>query len=268
MKTPTRIGNVVAADPVLREVKLIAEAWDLGAYHVGSFPGGATPWAEWNGRYRDDVRRYWRGDDGLRPAFASRVTGSSDLYAHSGRGPEHTINFITCHDGFTLRDLVSYASKHNWENGEGNLDGSSDNYSANWGVEGETTDPAICELRLRMQKNLLATLFLSVGVPMLLGGDEFGVLLSHANQERALKKADALAKALEATRAAGLEPRETIIRGGTDGSRLTAIGLPTPNLSTGEHNPHSPLEWTSVEEMQQAVNVLVALAQAWSTERA
>lgn len=163
----------IAEDPVLRDTKLIAEAWDAGgAYQVGSF--GDARWAEWNGRYRDDVRKYWRNDPHMRATFASRLAGSSDLYAHSGRGPEHTINFITCHDGFTLRDLVSYTAKHNWENGEGNLDGSSENFSANWGVEGETENPAVNEVRLRMQKNFLATLFLSVGVPMILGGDEFG----------------------------------------------------------------------------------------------
>lgn len=163
----------IAEDPVLRDTKLIAEAWDAGgAYQVGSF--GDVRWAEWNGRYRDDVRRYWRGDPAMRAAFASRLAGSSDLYAWSGRGPEHTINFITSHDGFTLRDLVSHEEKHNWANGEGNLDGSNDNYGDNCGVEGETDDPEINAVRLRMQKNFLATLFLSAGVPMILGGDEFG----------------------------------------------------------------------------------------------
>lgn len=163
----------IAEDPVLRDTKLIAEAWDAGgAYQVGSF--GDARWAEWNGQYRDDVRRYWRNDGGLRGIFASRMSGSSDLYAASGRGPEHTINFITCHDGFTLRDLVTYTTKRNWANGEGNQDGANENYSMHCGVEGETADPAVNALRLRMQKNHLATLFLSVGVPMLLGGDEFG----------------------------------------------------------------------------------------------
>jgi len=163
----------IAEDPVLRDVKLIAEAWDAGgAYQVGSF--GDVRWAEWNGRYRDDVRRYWRGDAGTRGAFASRLMGSEDVYSGAGRTPSHSVNFVTCHDGFTLRDLVSYSRKHNWENGEGNRDGGDDNISINCGVEGETGSAWVNNLRHQMQKNYLATLFLSLGVPMLLGGDEFG----------------------------------------------------------------------------------------------
>ncbi len=163
----------IAEDPVLRDVKLIAEAWDAaGAYQVGSF--GDSRWAEWNGRYRDDVRRYWRGDAALKGAFATRLTGSADLYQHAGRNPMHSINFITAHDGFTLRDLVSYNRKHNRANGENDRDGTDENYSWNCGVEGPTASPEINALRLRAQKNFLATLFLSLGVPMLLGGDEFG----------------------------------------------------------------------------------------------
>lgn len=163
----------IAEDPILRNVKLIAEAWDVGgAYQVGSF--GMGRWAEWNGRYRDDVRRFWRGEAALKADFAARIAGSADLYLDAGRTPQHTINFITCHDGFTLRDLVSFDQKHNRGNGEGNEDGSDHNFSWNCGVEGDTDDPEILALRLRMQKNLLATLFLSLGVPMLLGGDEFG----------------------------------------------------------------------------------------------
>ncbi len=164
----------IAEDPVLRNTKLIAEAWDAGgAYQVGSFCD--VRWAEWNGRYRDDMRRYWRGDPGMRGPFATRLTGSSDLYALEGRSPEHSINFITCHDGFTLRDLVSYKEKRNWANGEGNRDGSNDNLSMNCGAEGDIDEaPEVYELRLRMQKNFIASLFLSLGVPMLLGGDEFG----------------------------------------------------------------------------------------------
>ncbi len=170
----------IAQDPVLRDTKLIAEAWDAGGgYQVGSFGVdhvGVSDmrWAEWNGQYRDDVRRYWRGDRNTRAAFASRLTGSADLYEDDGRSPEHSINFITAHDGFTLHDLVSYSEKHNLANGEGNRDGSDHDHSFNCGVEGETDDPAIQALRMKMQKNFLATLFLSVGVPMLLGGDEFG----------------------------------------------------------------------------------------------
>ncbi len=163
----------IAEDPVLRDVKLIAEAWDAGgAYQVGSF--GGERWAEWNGQYRDDVRRFWRGDPGMRGRIATRLTGSADLYERSDRTALHSINFITCHDGFTLRDLVSFNQKHNEANGEGNSDGLDDNVSWNCGVEGDTDDPEINALRLRMQKNFIATLFVSLGVPMLLAGDEIG----------------------------------------------------------------------------------------------
>ncbi|HNR33952.1 MAG TPA: glycogen debranching protein GlgX, partial [Candidatus Hydrogenedentes bacterium] len=163
----------IAEDPVLRDAKLIAEAWDMGgAYQVGSF--GDVRWAEWNGRYRDDVRRFWRGDEGTRGHFATRLTGSSDLYQWAGRTPAHSINFVTAHDGFTLRDLVSYNHKHNRLNGENNRDGLDENFSWNCGIEGETRNAQIEALRLRMQKNYLATLFLSLGIPMMLGGDEFG----------------------------------------------------------------------------------------------
>ncbi len=162
----------IAEDPILRDVKLIAEAWDAaGAYQVGSF--SERRWADWNGRYRDDVRRFWRGDDGMLAQFASRICGSSDIYQQSGKGPESSINFITCHDGFTLNDLVSYAHKHNQANGENNRDGMDDNSSANYGVEGETDDPEIEAIRERQIKNFLLTLMISRGVPMLLGGDEF-----------------------------------------------------------------------------------------------
>ena len=163
----------ITEDPLLRDVKLIAEAWDAGgAYQVGSF--GDIRWAEWNGRYRDDVRRFWRGDTHMKGAFATRLTGSADLYQTEGRTPMHSINFITAHDGFTLRDLVSYNQKDNLVNGDNNRDGLDENFSWNCGVEGDTDDADINALRLRMQKNHLATLFLSLGVPMLLGGDEFG----------------------------------------------------------------------------------------------
>jgi glycogen operon protein len=155
----------------LAGVPLIAEAWDAaGLYHVGAFPGMA--WAEWNGRYRDIVRRFVRGDPGLLGEVATRLSGSSDLYADDGRLPNNSINFVTCHDGFTLHDLVSYDSKHNEANGEDNRDGSNDNLSWNCGVEGATVDPAVNVLRKRQAKNLLAILMLSRGVPMLLAGDE------------------------------------------------------------------------------------------------
>jgi glycogen operon protein len=162
----------IAEDPILRDAKLIAEAWDAcGAYQVGSFAD--RRWAEWNGRYRDDVRRFWRGDEGMMGAFASRICGSSDLYQGSGKGPECSINFITCHDGFTLNDLVSYVRKHNDANGESSRDGLKENYSANYGVEGDSDDPAIETVRRRQIKNFLLTLAISRGVPMLLAGDEF-----------------------------------------------------------------------------------------------
>jgi len=160
-------------DPVLSSVKLIAEPWDCGpgGYQVGRFPPG---WAEWNDRYRDTVRAYWKGDDGILPEFAARITGSSDLFNRRGRKPWASVNFITAHDGFTLNDLVSYNDRHNEPNGEDNRDGHSDNRSWNHGVEGPTDDPQIIELRARQKRNILATLLLSQGTPMLLGGDEFG----------------------------------------------------------------------------------------------
>ena len=162
----------IAHDPVLRNVKMIAEAWDAaGAYQVGSFH--ARRWSEWNGRFRDDVRRFWRGDPGMLGAFASRLAGSADLYEHTGKGPESSINYVTSHDGFTLNDLVSYAEKHNEANGEFNRDGTDANYSRNYGAEGPTDDPQINAVRTRQVKNVLLTLFVSHGVPMLLGGDEF-----------------------------------------------------------------------------------------------
>ena len=162
----------IAEDPILRDVKIIAEAWDAaGAYEVGSF--SERRWAEWNGRYRDDVRRFWRGDDGMLGLFASRICGSADIYTQSGKGPEASINFITCHDGFTLNDLVSYRNKHNEANGENNHDGTNSNLSENCGTEGETTDAAVEALRKAQIKNFLLTLLVSRGVPLLLGGDEF-----------------------------------------------------------------------------------------------
>ncbi|MGA2605346.1 MAG: glycogen debranching protein GlgX [Verrucomicrobiia bacterium] len=162
----------IAEDPILRDVKLIAEAWDTaGAYEVGSF--SERRWAEWNGRYRDDVRRFWRGDDGMLGLFANRICGSAEIYTKSGKGPEGSINFVTCHDGFTLNDLVSYRDKHNEANGENNHDGTDANFSENYGAEGETADARIESIRKRQIKNFLLTLLISRGVPMLLGGDEF-----------------------------------------------------------------------------------------------
>jgi glycogen operon protein len=161
----------ISEDSLLRDTKLIAEPWDAaGLYQVGTFPGEGR-WSDWNGRFRDDVRRFWRGDPGMTSALATRICGSDDLYA--GRGPLHSINFLCCHDGFTLHDLVSYNFKHNEPNGEGNRDGSDANWSWNGGVEGPTDDPAVLRLRRQQVRNLLATLMISQGVPMILGGDEF-----------------------------------------------------------------------------------------------
>jgi glycogen operon protein len=165
--------DLIQQDPVVSQVKLIAEPWDVGegGYQVGNFP---PLWTEWNGKYRDEVRDFWRGEGGALAEFASRFTGSSDLYEHSGRKPIASINFVTAHDGFTLRDLVSYNDKHNEANGEGGHDGESHNRSWNCGVEGETDDAAVLELRARQQRNFITTLLLSQGVPMLLHGDELG----------------------------------------------------------------------------------------------
>ncbi|MEV5176227.1 glycogen debranching protein GlgX [Streptomyces flaveolus] len=165
--------DLIQQDPVISRVKLIAEPWDVGegGYQVGNFP---PLWSEWNGKYRDAVRDFWRAEPGSLGEFASRLTGSSDIYQHSRRRPRASVNFVTAHDGFTLRDLVSYNDKHNEANGEDNRDGESHNRSWNCGAEGETDDPAVLELRARQQRNLLATLLLSQGIPMLCHGDELG----------------------------------------------------------------------------------------------
>ena len=165
--------ELVQQDPVVSQVKLIAEPWDVGdgGYQVGKFP---PLWTEWNGKYRDTVRDFWRGEPATLPEFASRLTGSSDLYETSARRPVASINFVTCHDGFTLADLVSYNNKHNEGNGDNNADGTSDNRSWNCGTEGPTGDPGISALRARQVRNFLVTLFCSQGVPMLLAGDELG----------------------------------------------------------------------------------------------
>jgi glycogen operon protein len=169
--------DIIHQDPVLSQVKLIAEPWDVGpgGYQVGNFP---VLWTEWNGKYRDSVRRFWKGDGATASEFATRLAGSSDLYQQTGRAPHASINFITCHDGFPLQDLVSYNDKHNEANQEGNRDGANDNNSWNCGAEGPTEDPAVCALRARQKRNLIATLLLSQGVPMILGGDE----LSHTQK--------------------------------------------------------------------------------------
>jgi len=172
MENPPTLEQI-AEDPVLSSTKIIAEAWDAGgAYQVGWFPGGR--WAEWNDKYRDNVRKYWRGDEWETRWLATRIAGSSDLYLRDGRKPFHSINFITSHDGFTLNDLVSYNQKHNEDNGEDNRDGNNSNLSYNYGAEGKTTDPIIKTIRERQLRNFFATLMISLGTPMILGGDECG----------------------------------------------------------------------------------------------
>jgi glycogen operon protein len=160
-------------DPVLSRVKLIAEPWDLteDGYQLGHFPPG---WSEWNDQYRDTVRRFWRGTDGVLPELASRLTGSSDIFDRNGRRPRASVNFVAAHDGMTLHDLVSYNEKHNEVNGEDNRDGADRNYSWNCGVEGPSSDETVRALRAQLKRNMLATLFLSQGTPMLLAGDELG----------------------------------------------------------------------------------------------
>jgi len=172
MENPPMLMRI-AEDPILRNTKIIAEAWDAGgAYQVGWFPGGR--WAEWNDRCRDDLRRYWRGDAKQTRHLATRLSGSADLYLRDGRKPFHSINFVTSHDGFTLRDLVSYEAKHNEENGENNRDGGNNNLSANYGVEGSSENKKIETLRFKQMKNFIASMMVSLGTPMILGGDEFG----------------------------------------------------------------------------------------------
>ncbi len=165
--------DIIHQDPVISKVKLIAEPWDVGegGYQVGKFP---LLWSEWNGQYRDTVRDFWRGEDAALGEFAARFTGSSDLYEHTGRRPHASVNFVTAHDGFTLKDLVSYNNKHNDANGEDNRDGEEHNRAWNCGVEGKTNKTEILRLRAQQQRNFLATLMLSQGVPMLLAGDEMG----------------------------------------------------------------------------------------------
>jgi len=169
----SRFFALIQQDPMLCQTKLIAEPWDLGegGYQVGNFPAG---WAEWNGMYRDTVRRFWRGDHGQIPDLAYRLSGSSDLYDASDRNPYASVNFVTCHDGFTLHDLVSYERKHNEANKEDNRDGTEANWSRNWGAEGPTDSPEVTAIREQIKRNLLATLAFSQGVPMILAGDEMG----------------------------------------------------------------------------------------------
>ena len=200
--------ELVQQDPVVSQVKLIAEPWDVGpgGYQVGNFP---PQWTEWNGKYRDTVRDFWRGEPATLGEFASRVTGSADLYERDGRRPVASINFVTAHDGFTLADLVSYDEKHNEANGEDNRDGESHNRSSNHGVEGPTDDPRYARLRARQQRNFLATLLLSQGVPMLLHGDECG-RTQHGNNNSYAQDSPTLLDALGQRRPAA----DRIRRGG------------------------------------------------------
>ena len=217
--------DLVQQDPVVSQVKLIAEPWDIGegGYQVGNFP---PLWTEWNGKYRDTVRDYWRGESSTLAEFASRITGSSDLYEHSGRKPIASINFVTAHDGFTMRDLVSYNEKHNDANGEDGNDGESHNRSWNCGVEGETDDVEVLELRARQHRNMLTTLLLSQGVPMLLHGDELG-RTQRRQQQRLLPgqrdRLDGLGPRRGPARAARLHPSRR--RAAT-----RAPGVPAPTL--------------------------------------
>jgi glycogen operon protein len=235
--------DLIQQDPTLAGVKLIAEPWDIGegGYQVGNFP---ARWSEWNGKFRDAVRDYWRGQDQMLGEFANRFTGSSDLYESTGRRPYASINFVTAHDGFTLRDLVSYNDKHNEANGEQNRDGESHNRSWNCGVEGDTDDPNVLALRARQQRNFLSTLLLSQGVPMLLAGDEFGRTqrgnnngycqdseLSWIDWERADKDLLEFTRALLAFRRAHpvLRRRKWFQGESIRGSKLTDIGWFRPD---------------------------------------
>ncbi len=242
--------DVIGQDPVLSQVKLIAEPWDVepGGYQVGNFP---PPWSEWNGRYRDTIRDFWRGQMSV-AEFASRFTGSSDLYQSDGRDPFASVNFITAHDGFTLRDLVSYDHKHNEANGEDNQDGTDDNRSWNCGVEGETDDPEVLTLRFRQQRNLLATLLLSQGVPMMLGRRRVRPHPGRQQQRLVPGQRDLLAalgargrpapaarvraaRDRAAPRAPGLPPL-TLLRGG----RATGEGLPDVWWFRARRTAHDP----------------------------
>ena len=180
-------------DPILQRVKLISEPWDLGpgGYQLGHHPPG---FAEWNDRFRDSTRRFWRGDAGERPQFAARLAGSSDLFERHARRPWASINYAASHDGFTLADVVSYAQQHNEANGENNKDGQGENYSANWGVEGETTDTAILKTRGRVQRAMLASVLFAHGTPMLLAGDEFGRTPARQQQRLLPGRRDLLAR--------------------------------------------------------------------------
>ena len=242
----------VRADPRLAGVKLIAEPWDLGphGYHVGNFPAG---WSEWNGKFRDGIRRFWRGDTGAVGELASRLSGSSDLYAAGARGPLASVNFVTCHDGFTLHDLVSYEHKHNEANLEDNRDGTDFNLSRNWGVEGPATTTHIARVRERVKRSLLATLALAQGVPMLSHGDELGRTQDGNNNaychDGPLTWVD---WDLDDSRRALLEFTRTVfgIRAATPALRRTTFFPPSPDgrrrarLAPPGRRPMTEADWT------------------------
>jgi isoamylase len=242
----------VRQDPRLAGVKLIAEPWDLGphGYQVGAFPAG---WAEWNGKWRDAVRRFWRGDTGTVGELASRLAGSSDLYAARDRGPLASVNFVTCHDGFTLNDLVSYEHKHNEANGEQNRDGSDYNLSRNWGVEGVATSTQVARVRERVKRSLLATLAFSQGVPMLSHGDELG--RTQRGNNNAYCHDGPLTWVrwdIDAEQAALLAFTRTVfgIRAATPALRRTSFFPPTPTEGDGltwlrsDGGPMTEADWT------------------------
>ena len=225
--------DLVQQDPVVSQVKLIAEPWDVGegGYQVGNFPG---LWTEWNGKYRDTVRDYWRGEPATLGEFASRLTGSSDLYEATGRRPSASINFVTCHDGFTMNDLVSYNEKHNEANGEDNRDGESHNRSWNCGVEGPTDDPDILALRARQMRNIIGTLMLSQGTPMLSHGDEIGRTQQGNNNvycQDSETELDGLVDVRDQRRPVGVHPHG-------DSAAQEAPGVPSPPVLRGQADPH------------------------------
>ena len=244
--------DIIHQDPVLSQVKLIAEPWDLGerGYQVGNFP---LRWSEWNGRYRDAVRAYWRGDPGIVGEVASRLTGSSDLYQASGRKPHASINFVTAHDGFTLEDLVSYNEKHNEANLEGNRDGADNNLSWNCGIEGATDAPDVTQLRARQKRNFLATLFLSQGVPMLLAGDEMSHTQRGNNNAycqdndiswiawREDLLIDFIASLAALRRAHPVLRREAFFRGHADGGAQDILWLTPSGREMSDEDWHNPL---------------------------
>ena len=253
--------DAIRQDPVLQKVKLISEPWDVGpgGYQVGNHPPG---FSEWNDRFRDGVRRYWRGDPGQRADFAARLAGSSDLFDRRHRRPWASINYVASHDGFTLLDTVSYAERHNEANGEDNKDGHGENLSANWGEEGPATDPVILDTRQRLQRAMIATLFLAQGTPMLLGGDEFG-RTQHGNNNaycqdnetswvdwRLLKEPQGRSLAAFAARVAALRHRHPVLRSPyfLHGREFPAEGVPDISWFDASGEIVSAESWNNAED--------------------